>query len=410
MAFTPIQYALGKLGYYRGKDNYTKTPTFTVNQLLNGSEPLWVSVDEEEAKIFNTTPELYAVIMRKATMYSNGIFKHYKATKNGAEEIEDSEVLKLLEKPNPLQSRNEWLIDELIQTSIYGSSFVYSLKALKSDEFPSLFYNLPSGQMKIYPTGKIYQQSKIEDIIEKFELVDQNGKGTRFETKDIIYSRIQNPENPILGKSPLHALQMPISNIRASYGLRNIIIDKKGAIGILSGGAKGEGGGIPLNNEERLRIENQYRSDYGNSEAQSKIIIANTPLNWSPISYPTKDLMLFEEITSDLRAIIDVYGMNEYLFSKEKGSTFANLLEGKRMAYQDCIIPYAEDFTYKLTNFLGLDKKGEWLALDYSHVEAMQENEENKAKANKTKAEAYRLLKETNDFKEEDLKALLGLD
>jgi len=343
MAFTPIQYIASRLGYFRGKDTYTQTPVFTQSQIFNGKTPLWVSVDDKEAEVFNTTPELYSVIMKKATMYSNGIFKHYKTVGGKVVEVENSEYLKLLEKPNVLQGRNEWMMDELIQTSVYGSSFGYKLQGYRGAT-PSALYNLPANRMKIIPTGKIYQQSKLEDIIKEYQLTDYSGGVETFETNQVLYSRIQNPENP-----------------------------------------------------------------YGIQQGKNKVLISSSNLKWTPFSYPTKDLMLFEEITSDLRAIIDLYGMNEYLFSKDKGSTFANLLEGKRMAYQDCIIPYAEDYTYKLTNFLGLDATGEWIALDYSHVEALQQNNKAIAETNKLKAEAYNTLLGSGNFNDKELRELLGL-
>ena len=406
MAFVPFQNLFSR---FRGKDNYTVTPVFSNTQLLNGKNPLWVSIDDKEAHIFNTTPELYAVIMRKANMYSNGVFKHYKTVGSKVVEVENSQILKVLENPNPLQSRNEWLMDELIQTSIFGSSFVYGLRPFKNS-LPNNFYNLPANRMIINPTGKIYKQSKIEDIIKNFELRSISGETDYFETNEIIYSRVQNPENPLLGKSPLHALQMPISNIRGAYGYRNVLITERGAIGMISGGSNGLGGAVGLKREERQRIEEQLVSkDYGIQEGKSKVMIVGQDAKWQPMTYPTKDLMLFEEISNDFNAIIDAYGMKSELFSKEKGSTYANLLEAKKSVYQDSIIPYAEDFTYKLTNYLGLDKLGEWIALDYSHVEALQQNNESLANINKTKAEAYNSLLSSGNFNDKELRQLLGL-
>lgn len=408
MAFTPIQYIASRLGYVRGKDVYTQTPVFTQSQIFNGKTPLWVSVDDKEAEVFNTTPELYSVIMKKATMYSNGIFKHYKTVNGKVVEVENSEYLKLLEKPNVLQGRNEWMMDELIQTSVYGCSFGYKLQGYRGAS-PSALYNLPANRMKIIPTGKIYQQSKLEDIIKEYQLTDYSGAVETFETNQVLYSRIQNPENPILGKSPLHALQMPISNIRGAYGYRNVLINERGAIGMISNDSKDSEGGVPLKNAEREKIERQFTNDYGIGAKQNKVLISSSNLKWTPFSYPTKDLMLFEEISNNLNAIIDTYGMKSELFSKEKGSTFANLLEAKRSVYQDTIIPYAEDFTYKLTSFLGLDVKGEWIALDYSHVEALQQNNKAIAETNKLKADAYNSLLSSGNFNDKELREMLGL-
>ena len=79
------------------------------------------------------------------------------------------------------------------------------------------------------------------------------------------------------------------------------------------------------------------------------------------------------------------------------------------MAYQDGIIPYAEDFTYNLTKFLKLDLEGEWIELDYSHVESLKDNEKNKAEIHKLKAEAYNTLLQSGSFDPEILKEIIGL-
>jgi phage portal protein BeeE len=341
-------------------------------------------------------------------MYSNGIFKHYKTVGGKVVEVENSPIVKLLENPNPLQSRNEWLMEELIHTSLFGNSFVYGVKAFSND-LPKVMYNLPADRMRVIPTGKIYNQYKIEDIIKHYLLRNYDNTENIYETKDVIHSRITDPKNPILGQSPLHSLQMAISNIRGAMGYRNVLINERGAIGMLASSSKDSEGGIPLNAKEQQRIEDQYLKSYGTSSGKSKVLITSSSLQWTPFTYPTKDLMLFEEITADLQRIIDVYGMKKELFSEDKSATFSNLLEAKRMTYQDTIIPYAEDFSYKLTQYLGLDLINEWIDLDYSHVESMQENEKTKAEVLKMKAEAYNSLSQDPTFDKEKLKEMLGL-
>jgi HK97 family phage portal protein len=407
MEFRPLNQLFNLMGYYKGKDHFTQTPNFYQNQILNGKNPIWVTINDKEGDIFSTTPELYSVIMRKAMMYSNGVFKHYKLNSKGEpEELFNTDVLKLLENPNPLQSRNEWLIEEMIHTSIYGNSLVYGLRGTRF-QLPKALYNLPVNRVEVVPTGKIYKQYKLEDIIKEFVLTYYDGTMDKYEPKDVIYSRLTNPNNPLVGLSPLQALQMPISNIRGAYGYRNVLINERGAIGLLSNDTKDMDGGVPLTDAEKKKIENQYSKDYGIRDSQSKVMVTSSSLKWTPMVYPTKDLMLFEEITSDLRIILDAYGLNEYLFSKESGTSYNNLLEGKRMAYQDAIIPYADDFSYKLSQYLGLDKINEFVTIDYSHIEALQKSQKEQSEILKNKAEATRILFELGIYNPDEIKDIV---
>jgi hypothetical protein len=125
--------------------------------------------------------------------------------------------------------------------------------------------------------------------------------------------------------------------------------------------------------------------------------------------FPIKDMMTFEEISEDTRSIIDAYNLNEHLFGKDKGTTFANLKDGKKIAYQDGVIPYAENQAEKLTDFFGLRDKNEVIEIDYSHIEALQENEKEKAETGKLKAEAISKLK-ADGFSNEEINRILGID
>lgn len=393
---------------FHGKDNFTKTPILNVSQVLNGKSPLWVTTNGQESLLFDTTPELYSVIMTKAEMYSNGIFKHLNAK---GEEIIDSPYVNFLNNPNPLQSRSEWMKEEMIHTCVFGNSFTFGLKGDDNQEIPFAFYNLPPDLIKIIPTGFIYTRTQISEIIDKY-ILQMNGIEETYESKDVIFSRIQNSNNKIVGKSPFVALQMPISNIRGAYGFRNILINEHGAIGLLSNQTKGEDGGIPLLDEERKKLENQLNKDYGINDGQSKVMMTSAALSWTPMIFPTKDLMLFEEISEDFKKVIDAYGMNEHLFTKSdkgKGTTYENLREGKKMVYQDAIIPYSNNRSEKYTKYFKLDLIKEKIIIDYSHIEALQSNENEKASTNKLKSEAYTKLKETGDFSTDELKTITGL-
>ena len=392
-----------------GTDSFTRSPVLNFANILGRKEPTWIVVDGKETHYFLTTPELYTVIATKGQMLSNGIFKHYKLVGDKKEEIKDSPTLDLLNNPNALQSRTEWMIEELIQTSIFGNSITYGLKGFSGQDLPSALWNLPVENMKVNPTGKIYKQSKTKDIISSYQLVIDGKVVDTFKSSEVSHSRVYNPNNPLVGMSPMLPIMMPISNIRGAYGYRNILINERGAVGIISGGKKDDDGSIPMDGTTRKKLEDQYGKEYGISDGQSRVIISKSAISWTPMVYPTKDLMLFEEISADMKIIIDAYGLNQYLFGQDKGATFTNVTEGKRMAYQDAIIPYANNRAEKLTKYLGLEAKGEWIELDYTHIEALQSNEKEEADTVKLKAEAYDKLIVHEGFSHDDLVSIIGL-
>jgi HK97 family phage portal protein len=373
------------------KDNYTQTKFNTLSYFHNLHRKSEIYVDTSLGnlhKLYLTTPELFAVIDRRANMLSNGRWIHKKNDKV----IENSDIVRKLENPNPLMNGNEFIRNISIAKDVYGNAFVNGIKPIGLPD-KEIMYVLPSKYMKIKTTGNIYKQVKKDKIIESYVL-DYESAGTIKETykpNEILHIKDVNPDDPILGQSKIVSLMLPISNIRGAYGFRNRLINSDGAIGIMSG-ATDTGMGVGLSDDEQKRLNAGYRSTYGMQTGKSDILMTEANVKWNPISYPTKDMMLFEEISADFRIIIDTYGLNDNIFSREKASTFDNLDKGIRMAYQDCIIPESEQISLEISKFLGLNGKDEYVYLDYSHLEILKENESVKSEVAKRNAETYAIL------------------
>ena len=133
-------------------------------------------------------------------------------------------------------------------------------------------------------------------------------------------------------------------------------------------------------------------------------------VNWTPMSYPTKDLMLFEELTEDKMAIIDAYGLSYYLFSQANGATFTNVKEGMRMSYQDTIIPETEQMYATISQQLGLINEGLYIKPDFSHIAVLQDDKNAEASAMNLRADAVnKIIAAGIELDEDEKRSLLGL-
>jgi HK97 family phage portal protein len=375
-----------------GGQEYYKTPKLGGLNIISNGQPTFLNPDSWDAfNIFMTTPQLYAVVSLRGRLLASGVWVHERMdSKGNVTRVDGSDLVNLLENPNPLLNGNDLICQWNENMCVYGNNFEYVLKPYSSAR-PSGFSNIPATDVKIKTTGKTYKQSKLSEIIEYYEVT--NGvKIDRLTTDEINHTKVVNSQNPIKGESPLKPIYMPISNIRSAYQFRNVIINQKGALGILSSSSKGaDGGGIPLLPKERQKIEEAYRRAYGISDEQSKIIITDASMKWQPTTFPTKDLLLFEEVDENFQTIIDNFGLNNNLFSS-KNNTYENLKEGLKQAYQNTIIPISEELSMNRTRLMGLDGKKEWVRLDYSHIPVLQENLKEKAEILKIKSEAYEKL------------------
>ena len=373
-----------------GTDNLTRTPQLYNNGRMNltSDQEVYDTISDNEFKLFKSTPELFVVFNKKAQMFSNGrwVVKNYKT----GEVIENDPLYLFLEQPSPLLSRNEWLMMLSLNYDVFGNVIALVNKGSRLSDVPSSINFLPNGEIKLKQKAKTLRATNIEEIIEYYKVLNTNQE---FEPSEIFHLKTSNPENPVLGLSPLHPLQMSISNIRGARGFRNVNITKRGALGIISPDGKDAMGVQQLGEDKRLDIEKQFANDtHGIFQNQAPIKFAQIPVNYQQISYPIKDSLLFEEISEGMMRIIDAVGLNSHIFSQEKGSTFANYQEGLRSAYQDAIIPFAENVCFALNQKLGLFDQNKYIELDYSHISVLQKNQKEEAFTVKMKVESVEKL------------------
>lgn len=396
------------------KLRYPNTPELFPQVLMSEGKPELIEVTNENAfQMFINTAEVYSVINRRGYMLASGVWKHYKTIGDKVEEIKNSDVVQLLENPNPLCNGNDFLRMWNENELVHGNNYMYKLTSQSIfPEIPATLTNLIATQIRINTTGKWWDQRRIEDIIQSYEYL-YGGINTDkhiFNTRDIIHTKNVGSMNPIKGDSPLIPLNMEINNIRSAKKFRNTINSNNGALGILSSQTGGNGA-IPLTPVERARIEKEYREHYGIKDSQSKILMSQSgSLKWEPMSYPTKDLMLFESVSADFRSVIDRFGMNDMIFSREKGATFTNLAEGLKHAYQVTVIPDADEKAMRLSKEFGLVEKGEFLCLDYDHLPILQKNEKEKAEILDRKANAVQKLKTSGVYSDDEIRGIAGFD
>lgn len=348
------------------------------NYMLGQKGAIWLDTTKPY-ELFNTIPQLKAVINRKAIMFSN--MELYIMDIKSEKRIEDIELLKLLQNPNPTQSQNDLLRQFKEQEQVYGNQFLYKNKPSRLSKYPISLWNISPSYIQPKLTGKLFDQITMEGIIESYQY-QMNGIYKTFLPEEILHSKINDLDNPIIGVSPISSLKYPVTNILSAYEYRNVIMNEKGALGILSNNSKDAMGAIPLSSDERKRLEDSYTNQYGISEGKSKVILTEASLNWTPMSYPTKDMMLFEEIDANMITIIDSFGLNVNMFSS-KSATFENVKQSIVQAYQDTIIPEADQFTQNLSKFLKLPDNQRIVA-SFEHINILKENKLNGMKSIQT--------------------------
>lgn len=348
------------------------------NEMWGAKGAVWVDTDKP-FELYLEIPELRTVINKRALMMSSA--KPKLIDSDGNIVTDHKWVHDLINKPNPTQSWSDCMYMLAVNDGLFNNSFAYCPK--RSFDFRNLLVPLPTPKVKINLSGKFLDQMDEHGLIDGFEFWFKTDEKQDIELDDMIYLNTPDGINLINTENRIKTLKYPLSNIRAQYHKRNVILENMSALGILSSKKSDLGGSLPMDPEEKLQIQKDW-----NSLNRDQLVMTEADVEWTPMSYPTKDLMLFEELTEDKMAIIDEYGLSYHLFSQSKGSTFSNVKEGMRMTYQDTIIPETEQMYSTISHQLGLDKEGLKLIPDFSHVAVLQDDENQKANALNTRADA----------------------
>jgi HK97 family phage portal protein len=349
--------------------NYNSEKMFFTSQskIIGQKGAVYIDVDKPY-EIFNENPSINQVINKKASMFSN---MELKLTDSDNNIVDDSEFYKLFQNPNIFQSLNDFLKSYLTQKSVYGNTFIYKNKPSTIQKYPSSIQCLSPRYVQPNLTGKVFDQLSMVDVVKYYEMINYNGSSNRkFDVNEILWSRITDLDDPLVGVSPLKSLKYPITNTKLAYDYLNVISGEKGAIGILSDDNRSPMGGMPLKDEEKRNIEESYSQNYGVRDGQRKVIVTKSALKWQPMTYPTQDLLLLEQIDAYFLTIIDHFGMNVNLFSS-KSQTYENVKNAIIQTYQDTIIPEADLFCQELTSFLEIEE-GFKITSSYDHVNILR--------------------------------------
>lgn len=366
----------------------------------NDRTPIWVDTNNLY-DVYQSCPPLFVILNTKAEMLANGCLKVRK--KSDKSDVEKHWSLDLLKNPNPLRSQRSYIYEYSLYTDIYANNFNYRNSVYGSK--PRAIWNLDPEMIKVVPTGKWIDQVDLKGIIDHYEFLQGRGDIRKMSTDEVLHSSEGLSKSIVLSESKIIGLKPSISNIIGAYKTRNIFIYKGPKLFISNGATSDQA--IMLGPDEKTAIERQANQDYGLNDAQSHTVITNATLKLDKTSYPTKDMMLFEEVEEDFGMICSAYEMDRDLFPSTKGATNENKKQGEQRTYNGCISTAAESFCNFHDKLFSLDAEGLELYMDFSHLSVMQADDGQKASALKTRIDGIIALVAQNVINPKQAQALL---
>lgn len=351
---------------------------------------------------------LSTIINKKVQACNNG---KWKVTNRKGEEIDYT--IDLLEKPNPLQSWRQFQTQALTALNVFGEVFIYKLKPSQYSKTVAALWVIPNDGVQVLTTGKMFNQTSLSEIITGYTYSFKGELIQTFTTDEILHVKdtYLNPTDPIHGYSRTATLLDPIQNVISAYEARNVLMSRKGAIGILSNGSKDGFGGVPMTSEERYRLQAEFQR-YGITKDRYQVIMTDANMSWQSMTFPTKDMLLFEEIEDDVREIANTYGYPFTLLSFKNQSALgdgAMIDAANSILYQDTVVPEMQTWTQVMAGAFNIPS-GYTLSISFDHLPIFQEDKQAEATALSTLNQAYSTAYTQGIITREEWREAIGFD
>ena len=348
-----------------------------------GFAPSWISLSTKESQImaYSICSPLSGVIDRVAEASSNGNISIIKINDKESD-VSGWNIVKktlsLIRRPNPIEDELDFRITQQITAKIFGYCPVLFVKPFGfANHEAKYMFNLNP----IFCKPKLKHIQDIDIYSDDFSLVESwdiniFGKSYNIPSSDIMVVKdgvLGSRDSDYLPISKLVGLDYFVSNIIAAVEADNVLLKKKGPLGIFSYDPKPDpAGAMPFTQKEKDALQSDL-SRYGLSWNKLQYVISNKPMKWNPMSFSVQELMTKETAKQGIEAICDRIGYPAELMSG-KNATYENRKSAENYMYQSNIIPLSNRIYNTYTNFFDLSSYGLKFHVDFSHLPIVQDD------------------------------------
>ena len=286
--------------------------------------------------------------------------------KNALVELQDTELHKILERPNPAQSYNAWLTELIAFGKLTGNRYIYGIgpdTGANVGKFTEL-YVMPSQVMEIISNG-------IMEPVSKYKL---EYNGTKYiDASEICHIKDFNPYydgtgSHMYGQSPLRAglRSLTTNNEAVQTGVK--YLQNQTARGLLTS----EMGDI--NEVQAQQLKDKFRRQHQGSDNAGDIIITPNKMSWVNFGLNASDVSLIAQYNASIKDLCNIYNVPVQLLNNTESSSYNNMKEAKKALYQNAVIPELLKIKDELNRWLA-PKYGDKLCIefDFSVIPELQE-------------------------------------
>jgi len=362
---------------------------------------------------------LSAVIDKLADCDINGELEALK--QDGTEDYSQSATVKrlmrLLSKPNPLQSWDEFRSEQVAYKKIFGFCPVWPIlgPGISDPTYAKTIWNIPpwlatpqiNTEFSIYST----EGSPIKEWT-----ISIFGKAVHIPGEKIMMltdGSVKDSGNQyMLPLSKVAGLDYAVSNCCYSQEADNVLLRKKGPIGawVHDPSPDSVKGYLPMKKEQKDELQEDL-AGYGLTWDQFQHLVTRNKVKYESAGYNIRDLMTKETYKQGAGAICDKFGMPSEVMNFEQAK-YDNRVQAEKFLYQNNVIPGSIRDMRVYTNFFGLNNLDTpvKLRMDYSELPILQEDQVDAGKAMKSNTEAIDMQYKQGYITKNQARKAMGID
>ena len=300
---------------------------------LMGSDPAgWQFervADDYALKQFLGNDAIYATVDH---ICSNGSTLPYYIENKGKDVPDSDPYLKLMQRPNEIESREAFLYKAILYLRATGQLFI--LKRQKSVGFNDL-------ELRVLPTDKvsIRKADNSDPFAPVLEYQAQiNGITKTYSPDEVIRIRRFDPLDEDKGLSAFQAGHYVIDANNQLTVAEGAIFKNRGANNVISGGS----GEYPMNQEDKAALDEGLKKRIGGAKNFNKTIISRSEIKVHKLDLSPNELRLIESYPNQLRRICTLLRLPAELFNAQGSGQFNTRREALKASYTESIIPEME--------------------------------------------------------------------
>ena len=364
--------------------------------------------------------DVYAIIRKIAQTAGSVDWQLLNVLADGTEEvIEDGELFDLIQCPNRLQTRREYVETSLAYLLTTGNEFTAGTRSEGFGEVFREFASLPSEQTELI----------LGNAIEPVRGYVVNGlTQVTFEADEVMHVKYPNPagveDERLIGMSPLEAGSRVLQTGNNQQEASASILKNKGASGIISSGSD-----RAFTKEQGDEMQSKFNSKFAGGDKFGMIGVTSASIDYTQIGMSPTDLRIIDNQVITLRQLCNIFSVDSSLFNDPANKTFNNRKEATKALYNEAVLPNLGMLMEGLNSWLlpgwsRQDNRNYKLIPDTSNIEALQADQKEEAEKDKVKMEGVNiilnmpispeakaeLLKTEYDYSEEQAKIITNED